>query len=106
MKILEVKIEPVTRAFIPNLLNIASQQLGDSYIQESDFFPVNGISFYGSTANNDIVGFGACYMIDTELFLLKNPKIGNYSINEIATKERIGVLASVAEDDKFKGHGI
>ena len=106
MKMLDVKIVPATKEVIPKLLSIAEKQLGDSYINENDLMPSNGATFYAAVSNVGSVGFANCYITDTQSFLSRYPKIASHRIKSLESTEKIGVLASVAVDENFKGHGI
>lgn len=100
-----IEIRAATREFLPRLMNIAERELGDSYIHQEDLLPDSGVTFIGLIDKNP-VGFAACHTEAAENYLGARPKIAAERVGALKTSEVIGVISTVAVDDKFQGYGI
>lgn len=99
------EILPMTKAEIPKALAIGEKQLGDSYIQERDLLGPGVVAFYANL-DGQFVGFSACRIVETDEFLAEHPQITTHRIKSLSAAEKIGVLSSVAVEEKAKGHGV
>lgn len=98
-------IREVFDAVLPEVLEIANQELGDNYLTADDFILPAGIAYYSLTGNT-VTGFGFCRIADAAEFLEGHPKLGERLNPAVAATERFGLLSTVAVKDCFQGLGI
>lgn len=104
IKEINVSIENITQEIVPKIMRIAEKQLGDTYINEQELSE-NEVSLYAK-AGNEVLGFCIGKVIETNQFLKQHKTIAERNNKVLNSTTKIGVLSSIAVNEKSKGRGV
>jgi ribosomal protein S18 acetylase RimI-like enzyme len=104
-KILPLQVTPITKHTVGPALSIAEKQLGDSYIQASDFLDSRHISLC-AICGGAVAGFIVAKEPTVEDFRSLYPKIAEALGRQLAYTETIGFIASMATAPEFEKRGV
>lgn len=101
-----VIVAPLQEADFPGVLSVAREQLGDSFITESDLAASDLIAF-SALSEQSIAGFCLGRVIPCDRFVHEHPSIARCLPDAVLDGvDRIGFLSSLAVRQADKGMGI
>lgn len=104
-KILPLQVTPITKHTVGPALAIAEKQLGDSYIQASDFLDSKNISLC-AICRGTVAGFLIAKALSVEDFRTLYPNIEETLRRQISYAKTVGFIASMATAPEFEKRGV
>lgn len=105
LKKLPLQIAPITKRAVGQALAVAEKQLGDSYIQASDFLDPKHVSLC-ALHHGSVVGFVIAKRLSAEEFKSRYPRAAEALGRQLAYADTVGFIASLATAPGFEKRGI